>query len=49
MVIFPAGIPYSLQKPKNPYRRDFSSEWQHWAVLPSKLLEIYTYDAIIQF
>ena len=24
MAIFPVGIPYSLQKPKNPYRRDFS-------------------------
>jgi len=24
MAIFPAGIPYSLQKPKNPYCRDFS-------------------------
>jgi len=22
--IIPVGIPYSLQKPKNPYRRDFS-------------------------
>jgi len=24
MAIFPVGIPCSLQKPKNPYRRDFS-------------------------
>ena len=24
MVIFLVGIPYSLQKPKNPYCRDFS-------------------------
>ena len=24
IAIFPVGIPYSLQKPKNPYRRDFS-------------------------
>jgi len=24
MAIFPVGILYSLQKPKNPYRRDFS-------------------------
>jgi len=24
MAIFPVGIPYSLQKPKNPYCRDFS-------------------------
>jgi len=24
MAVFPVGIPYSLQKPKNPYRRDFS-------------------------
>jgi len=29
MVIFPVGIPYSLQKPKNPYRWDFPYEWQH--------------------
>jgi len=37
MAIFPVGIPYSLQKPKNSYCRDiaiFPCEWQHWPWRP---------------
>jgi len=37
MAIFPVGIPYPLQKPKNPYCRDiaiFPCEWQHWPWRP---------------
>jgi len=29
MATFPVGIPYNLQKPRNPYCRDFPYERQH--------------------
>ena len=48
MAIFPLGIPYSLQKPKNRNSRDFSYEWQHcWPVTKVKLADLFQPDFFV--
>jgi len=36
MAIFPVEIPYSLQKPKNPYRRNFSVQVAKLSLRPRR-------------